>query len=61
MLRAITIAYETGVVAILVHAISINAKKFYLSRGFIESPIQPMTLMMTLETIRTILSEPVFA
>jgi hypothetical protein len=40
---------------ILVHALSEPAKQFYLSRGFVESPLRPMTLMMTLETIKTIL------
>jgi GNAT superfamily N-acetyltransferase len=58
MLRAVHIAAEAGVFAILVHAVSEQAKRFYLSRGFVESPLQPMTLMMTLATIRTILAEP---
>lgn len=57
MLRAVKIAHDAGVFAILVHALSDEAKKFYLSRGFVESPLQPMTLMMTLETVRLILSE----
>jgi hypothetical protein len=58
MLRAVNIAHDAGVFAILVHSLSEEAKKFYLSRGFIESPVQSMTLMMTLETVRSILSEP---
>ena len=58
MLRAIHIAGDTGVFAVLVHALSDAAKRFYLSRGFVESPLQPMTLIMTLATIRAILSEP---
>jgi GNAT superfamily N-acetyltransferase len=58
LLRVVNVSNETGVFAILVHALSEPAKQFYLSRGFVESPIQPMTLMMTLETIRSILSEP---
>lgn len=58
MLRAVHIASDTGVFAILVHALSEQAKRFYLSRGFVESPLQPMTLMMTLATVRTILAEP---
>jgi hypothetical protein len=41
-----------------VHALSDAAKLFYLSRGFVESPLQPMTLIMTLATIRTVLIEP---
>lgn len=57
MLRAIHIASDVGVIAILLHAISEQAKQFYLSRGFVQSPLQPMTLMMTLATMRTILTE----
>jgi GNAT superfamily N-acetyltransferase len=58
LLRAVHIASETGVFAVLVHALSDAARGFYLSRGFVESPLQPMTLIMTLATIRAILSEP---
>jgi GNAT superfamily N-acetyltransferase len=58
LLRAVHVASDTGVFAVLVHALSDAAKRFYLSRGFVESPLQPMTLIMTLATIRTILSEP---
>lgn len=57
MIRAITVAGDVGVFAILVHALSEQAKRYYLSRGFVESPLQPMTLMMTLETLRLILAE----
>ncbi len=58
LLRAVHVAFDAGIFAILIHAISDQAKQFYLSRGFIESPLQPMTLMMTLETVRRVLSEP---
>lgn len=57
MLRSLAVAGNAGVAAILIHAISDPAKQFYLSRGFVPSPLQPMTLMMTLETIRSILRE----
>lgn len=57
ILRAVMVASDAGVVAILVHALSEQAKRFYLSQGFVVSPIQPMTLFMTLETIRLILAE----
>jgi len=57
MLRAVHISGETGVFAILVHALSDAARRFYLSCGFVESPLQPMTLIMTLATIRQLLSE----
>jgi GNAT superfamily N-acetyltransferase len=55
MIRAVHVASDTGVFAVLVHALSDEAKKFYLSRGFVESPLQPMTLMMTLKTVKEIL------
>jgi len=58
MIRAVNVAGDAGVFALLVHALSDQAKQFYLSRGFVESPLQPMTLFMTLETVRTILAEP---
>lgn len=57
MIRSVSISHDLGVFAILIHALSDEAKQFYISRGFIESPIQPMTLFMTLATIRTILAE----
>jgi len=58
MLRAVNVSGDAGVSALLVHALSDQAKQFYLSRGFVESPLQPMTLIMTLETVRSILAEP---
>ncbi len=58
MLRSINIACNTGVFAILVHALHDHAKQFYLSRGFVQSPLQPMTLMMTMATVQSILTEP---
>ena len=57
-LRALAVARDAGVFAILLHANSTEAKQFYLSRGFVQSPLQPMTLMMTLATARVIVSEP---
>jgi predicted N-acetyltransferase YhbS len=58
MIRAVTVAGDAGIFAILVHALSEQAKQFYLSRGYVQSPVQAMTLMMTLETVRSILAEP---
>jgi len=57
MLRSVHVAKEAGVFAIMVHALSESARRFYLSCGFVESPLQPMTLMMTLATVRQILLE----
>jgi hypothetical protein len=52
------VAADAGVFALLVHAMSEQAKRFYLSRGFVLSPHEPMTLLMTIETLRCILAEP---
>lgn len=57
MIRSVNIAQDAGVFAILIHSLSDKAKQFYISRSFVESPLQPMTLFMTLATICTILVE----
>jgi predicted N-acetyltransferase YhbS len=57
MIRAVNVAGDAGIFAILVHALSEGAKKYYKSRGFVESPIQSMKLMMTLRTVQYILTE----
>jgi hypothetical protein len=56
--KAISVAHGTGGFAILPHTLSEPVKRFYLSRGFVGSPSQPMTLMMTLPAVRAILAEP---
>lgn len=45
-----------GIRGIVVHAISEEAKKFYMTLGFDPSPREPMTLMVTLADIREALS-----
>jgi GNAT superfamily N-acetyltransferase len=47
VLRTLQAAEIAGVRAILVHAISEAAKRFYEKYGFIASPVDPMTLMTT--------------
>ncbi len=54
LLRSLAVSAEAGVFAVLVHALSEPARQFYLSRGFVESPLRSMTLMMTLATVREI-------
>lgn len=56
--RAIGAADIIGVTALLVQASSEQARRFYLSRGFIESPIKPMTLCLMLATVDQALREP---
>ena len=48
VLRTLQAAEIAGIRAMLVHAISENAKRFYLQYGFIESPVDPMTLVLPL-------------
>lgn len=49
LLRAISVAGQVGVKALLVHALDDKAKSFYLSQGFVESPTNDMTLMITIK------------
>ena len=58
VLRVLAAGETIGVRAILVHAISEEAKKFYERCGFRPSPGEPMTLMITVEEARTMLSRP---
>ncbi|MFC7409469.1 GNAT family N-acetyltransferase [Hydrogenophaga atypica] len=48
VLRAVTVSENTGVRALLVHALNNNAKTFYEHYGFQPSPIDTMTLMLRL-------------
>jgi GNAT superfamily N-acetyltransferase len=56
-LRVMNAADAIGIRGIVVHAISEQAKGFYLALGFDESPREPMVLMVTLADIRAILDE----
>ena len=49
ILRILQAADIIGVRAILVHALSEEAKRFYEECGFTASPINPLTLMITLQ------------
>jgi len=51
ILRILQAAEIAGIKAILVHAISEEARKFYLDRSFVMSPSEPMTLVLPLESI----------
>lgn len=53
--RTIQAGDIAGVAALLVHALSEKSRRFYLSRGFLESPVQPMTLCMRLADAQAIL------
>jgi GNAT superfamily N-acetyltransferase len=46
--RAMRVAKEVGVRALLVHAIDASAAAFYIKHGFSASPMAPLTLMLRL-------------
>jgi GNAT superfamily N-acetyltransferase len=52
VLRTMQAADIVGIRAILVHAIAEDAKRFYERCGFQPSPVDPMTLMITLRDAR---------
>ena len=47
--RSLAVAKNTGVRALLVHALHERAKQFYLYFGFQASPVHPLTLMLRLK------------
>lgn len=57
-LRVAHAADSIGIRGILVHAISDQAKAFYLALGFDPSPVDSMTLMVTLGDIRDLINNP---
>ncbi len=54
-LRVLHAADVIGVRGILVHALSEEARAFYLAVGFEPSPLDPMTLMTTLADLKSAL------
>lgn len=52
VLRTLQAAEIAGIRAILVHAISERARRFHQKWGFISSPVEPMTLMITVGEAR---------
>ena len=51
LLRTLQAAEIVGIRAILVHAISADARRFYERHGFHASPVDPMTLMLPLSEV----------
>ena len=54
--RVVNAADVIGIRGVVVHALSEEAKAFYLALGFDPSPNDPMTLMVTLQDLRAVLS-----
>ena len=50
--RAVAVSLHAGVRALLVHALSERARRFYEHYGFQASPVDPMTLMLRLAHTR---------
>ena len=48
LLRTLRAADIAGIRAILLHAVNEDARRFYLHHGFAESPVDPLTMMITL-------------
>jgi GNAT superfamily N-acetyltransferase len=57
VLRTLQAASIGGIRAILLHAISDDAKKFYERCGFSQSPVDPMTLMISVADAAKILKQ----
>jgi GNAT superfamily N-acetyltransferase len=51
--RALSVAENIGVRALLVHALNTQAVEFYTHYGFMPSPANPMTLMLPLHSRNT--------
>jgi GNAT superfamily N-acetyltransferase len=46
--RTYAVAQNTGVRALLVHALNESSRQFYMNYGFEPSPVNPMTMMLLL-------------
>ena len=55
VVRTAQAAEIAGIRAILVHALSESAKRFYEKRGFVASPVNAMTVMITVAEARKIM------
>lgn len=58
LLRTMNASQIAGIRAVLLHAISEDAKRFYQKTGFYECPVDPMTMMITLAEIEKSLVPP---
>jgi predicted N-acetyltransferase YhbS len=58
LLRTMAAARIAGIRAVLLHAMSDDAKRFYARAGFHECPVDPMMMMITLAQVEKNLSRP---
>ena len=54
ILRVLQASEIVGIKAIIVHALSERAKQYYIERSFIESPGNPMTLILPLRALQSL-------
>ena len=57
LLRTLNAASIGGIRAVLLHAISEDARRFYERAGFSPSPVDPMTMMITLADVERALGQ----
>lgn len=57
LLRVAQASEAIGIHSVLVHALSEQARAFYLAVGFEASPLDPMTLMATMNDLRRAIEE----
>ena len=57
VLRTLRLSEEMGIRALLCHAIGQEAKNFYAHHGFVESPIEPMTMMLNIARLARVAYE----
>jgi GNAT superfamily N-acetyltransferase len=50
--RSLQVAEIAGATALIVHAKSEEARRFYMASGFVDWPLQPMTLYLMLRSAR---------
>ena len=55
VLRTLQAAEIAGIRAILIHAISDEAKRFYENHGFTASPVDPLTVMIPIAEVARML------
>jgi predicted N-acetyltransferase YhbS len=58
LLRTVAAAQIAGIRAVLLHAMSDDAKRFHARAGFQECPIDPMMMMITLAEVENNLGPP---
>lgn len=58
LLRTLQVAKQAGIRAVLLHVMTADAKRFYQRAGFQESPLDPMTMMITIADVEKAVATP---